>query len=293
MTSVLVSFCNNFRRYAEVGNNLTLAIVNIVTGDVRPIYIPDHVALKGCTGIAFHDGAYVAVGQSAPSKLIYLTEDLAYTSDHPLKNTKGVHSLVALGQQLLAVATGSDSIVEIREQSIRTIWRKNDLNLDTIHLNSLTHDNGRLAASAFGPKIDGSWRGAAGGSAFYLDTGETIFESLQQPHSLHYSDNCMLVCDSSRGRFLIGNTPHDFEYGYARGLLVIGTTVLVGSSISRVYSESTGERVPNPSEPGMPVGRCGIAIYQRVDTTQSIVSKGFIDLTGYANELFEIRPFRA
>jgi len=291
MASVIVSFCNNFRRYSEVGNNLVLAIVNIETGDIQPIFIPDHVAIKGCTGIAILDGTYVVAGQSATSKLIYLNEHLAYSSDQTLMNVKGVHSLLTVGRQLLAVATGSDSIIEICGESICTIWRKNSFKIDSIHLNSLTNDNGRLAVSAFGPKVDGSWRDARCGSAFYLDTEEAIFENLQQPHSLLCSDNELLVCDSSRGRFLIGNTSHNFEYGYARGLLGIGNKILVGSSISRLYSESTGERVPNPSEPGAPVGSCGIAIYQKANEARSIVSKGFINLSAYANEIFEIKPY--
>lgn len=289
MTEVIVTFCNNYRRYPDVGKNLGLAKVNVTTGKFEAIHLPAELEINGCTGIAKTSCSYFVCGQSNPNQLIELTESLEFLRSTPLLGLRGVHTLLPYGKSIIAAATGSDRVVEIVEDTFRVLWSAPESNgTDKLHINSVAQSRGRLACSMFGATGINGWNEAKDGAVFYIDDGEIISSVLTQPHSLIFHNQTPVFAESGTSRLFYGDRRIPFGFGYPRGIVTDNNRMYVGSSIRRQWSESSGAKLTRNNPEGHQRVYCGIATYQIEPGNQEPTLLNFVNLGELANEIFEI-----
>lgn len=162
------------------------------------------------------------------------------------------------------------------------------LNEDRIHMNSICWHRGAFYISAFGEKTGDTWSTAQSGYIKRLSDGARIAEVIH-PHSLVSNGGELYFCESSRsavrsksGEFLALPMP-----GYTRGLAFHKQQMVVGTSLGRKKSKSTG-LINNPSDPGLLAGTCSVFVYQVYDKLDNAALLQRIDLSPWACEIFDI-----
>ena len=203
---------------------------------------------------------------------------------------RDAHSIAYFDRKCYIVSSGTDSIIEFSpEDGERVFWRANDGGADTIHLNSVLWDDGGCWVTAFGPKLGPLWSSADHGYVLNVLTGERQMTTLYHPHSLVKADGVFYVCESTPMR-VRNSAGLDvcIPRGYLRGLAVESGHILVGCTRGRKTSKSTGTLIDNSADPGEPSGEPGLAIYRTGESRVAPEFDCFIDLSEYADEVYDI-----
>lgn len=192
-----------------------------------------------------------------------------------------LHDLLPTEGGWYAVATAANAVLRVDLQG-RVVQRWDfGGDPDAMHLNSVCLHEGRLLVSAFG-RFTGhrEYKGRSLGSGLVIDveSGETVFEGLSQPHSLVSTEEGLYYCNSESNELVRrdragGETRVRFA-GYTRGLCVDGQNVYAGLSRSRNLS---GEQSIDRFDSAV------VAVLRRDD----------LSVVGYAplpwNEIYDIR----
>ena len=297
---LLLSFCN----LSEPGST-GLGLLDVETFDFR-IPRPAIKLLRcvGITGLATSEQYVYAViqGCTAPeyewtagrSILITLDiTDLSLISYYVFQQASDVHSILAEGDTLNVASTGTDEVIRLRMRgpevvSESVLWRldSNDSRPDLNHLNAIYNWRGELLVSGFGRKTSELWSSADNGFIININSGQKITEGIYHPHSMNEVNDTLAFCESSKGavRF-IGEDRNLILPGYTRGLCVDKDSLFVGTSMGRQVSKSTGI-INNVADPGVATGKCSVSCF----STATLTLENSIDLTDYANEIYDIVP---
>ena len=158
------------------------------------------------------------------------------------------HDLLWDGPTLLAVSSGTNSVLWINQAGTVTHrWHAGGTG-DAWHLNTLLRAHGRLVLSAFGRfDFERDWaqhKDMGCGIAFDLASGETLLNGLDRPHNPRPFGDEWLICNSGRGELLhlaadgVTVRRRLMLHGWTRGLAIRGETAFVG------VSEYRGRSVP-------------------------------------------------
>lgn len=286
----LVSLCNRHSDRYKEKREIFLLRVNIESAEVHTVPLPHELVMDawGMTGIAARPGGYVCV--LPPAFVLYLSEDLQAQSLHQLTLMRDGHSIVHHGGNCYVASTGNDTIIEFSPDTGESIfWQATDGNADTIHVNSLLWDDAGCWVTAFGPKNGPLWRSAEQGYLLNILTGERLMEGVYHPHSLIKADDTYYLCESSRMR-IRSTAGHDVSVprGYLRGLAIENGWMLAGSTKGRRRSKSASGVIDNSADPGISAGECGISVYRMRGPDVPPEPERFIDLSEYADEIYDI-----
>jgi uncharacterized protein DUF4915 len=297
---VLVSFCN------VTPGAPSLARLNLATGGVHVLRVPDDVSLRGgVSGIALTNHYVFAVttrttmagrGSRGPgeasSLLVFDRSDLSLLSDYVFSSVFDAHSVQASDTEVLVVSTGTDEIIRVQLDGPRVvsedvIWRMDvgGPRSDVHHLNAICSRGGEVLVSGFGRKTSHTWSTATEGFILSVTTGERLATGIGHPHSLIDVDGTLAYCESSTETVrLLGEDRSRRVPGYARGLCRVGDRLLVGTSKGRQTSKSTG--LTNRADPGIPAGCCAVVTI----TLPSLDIERVLHLDDLAFEIYDLRP---
>ena len=201
------------------------------------------------------------------------------------------HALTAWNGRLYITSTGTDAVIVFDpDRGERVFWQANDRRKDTIHLNSLAVRQGRMVATAFGPKKSGLWRTADEGYLFGLNDNRNVCYPLFHPHSALATDRGILVCESRRGLILNDQAQTlPAGPGYLRGLAAGRGRLFAGSSMGRTRSRSTGRTLDDAAGFDHLADRCRILVFawDRDDLSASELIDT-IPLTHCGREIFDL-----
>jgi hypothetical protein len=275
--------------------------------------------ITGITGLAADERYVYAVGQvpfdasgaakRAPlSKLLtFDRRDLSLRDRYTFRLGRDVHSLALVDGGLMAVSTGTDSLVELAVRDGRVVgehvhWRADPIgeDKDLIHLNAVAVQHGgpadgrgALLVSGFGRRTGPSWNSARKGFVRRVGVwdgapGAVLAAGLMHPHSVLVDGQDVLLCASydRAVRTLSGEWLTELP-GYARGLCLAGETVYVATSVGRRRSLSSAcptAPLGNPHDAGRPIGDCTVAGVDR--STGQPVSR--LVLTTVVKEIYDL-----
>lgn len=247
---------------------------------------------KGVTGLCHYRDGILAVFNSSPSQLVYLSlPDYRMINRWVLKLGHSPHSITVYDDKAYIANTGMDGIIEfdITTKTETIYWRDNGGGRDSIHINSLFWHNGELYASAFGTKpTGGMWSDAKQGYVINLGTGEKVIFPIYHPHSARWALDSVFWCESSYQR-VVSSTYGVLEgiRGYARGLVVTESQLVVGVSTGRRKSKSTGADMSESSLRFQ--ANCGIEYYSwHANDLADSKLQGYIDMYPWGNEIYDI-----
>lgn len=294
--SVLLSFSNLTDRSQPP---LGLLDLESFTLSIPPI--PDE--LRGSLGItglaASQDAIYVVVQRPAHETAEPDTSALAILAPGTL-SLKGfytfslgldVHSIMVVGDRLLAVSTGTDELLELGladagVTSESVVWRpRSDApRTDINHLNGLCSHRGALIVSGFGPRSGDRWSSATKGYILNLDCGDVVRSDLRQPHSVASCGSEVAYCESAQAAVTLGDFGRVSDLpGYTRGLCLVDRQWLVGTSVGRHPEDSRG--IANAADPGICTGMCGVS-----SIGPGLQVERSLDLGAYATEIYDLLP---
>jgi hypothetical protein len=288
----LVSFCNLPASYHH-------ALVCLeVTPDKKKAFYCEPAAIKtinkpirSVTGLAVNSNGvfFMFLSEGAFYLAALKREDLTLAYYQELPEVKDGHSILAVGDNLYVVSTGTDEVLrytlagnEVRDPEV--FWRASNSGADTHHVNSIMEINAEIFVSAFGPKEGVLWSSAVNGYIHNITSDTRVKEGIYHPHSLSKMNGMLYYCDSSR-KALCSLEKNQFKVdGYARGIAWLSDeSVCVGSSIGRRISKSTG-LIANPADPGEVAGRSKISIGNIND--QRVIAE--FDLSRFGPEIYDI-----
>ncbi len=290
-STFLVSFCNNGKNTAEDNGHYVIK-VHIDTQDqvvaVEPVdlNLPAGFGGNGITGMCHAGDHVVLLLQRTPSVLLYLHQDLSYSHHFELTGLKGIHSILNWNQAIYLSVTNQDRIVKFDHDQVQhEVWTNHTME-DQMHLNSISLHQGRLMASAFGPKSNQLWSSATAGYVFDVASGDKVIEDIWHPHSSFSYAGKVYCCDSSNQRIISESGVYKEGLpGYSRGLYVDDGLILCGNSQGRLVSHSTGVKISNKSDQGLLGGLCGLNVCFKQNNSDQ-----FIDFSEMATEIFDILP---
>lgn len=292
---ILISCCNK-QKYPDTElPDIHLFEVDLENGEIKPVplIIPNGPPVNGLTDLQKNDQGIWVVANPGNRKFSCLINlDLSYQiqSVFSLATALDPHSICAVGKKFYLASTGNDSILEIIPgQSIQVHYSLNT-GKDTIHLNSLCIFEDALYASAFGTRKEKLMSSSDSGYLFRVENGEKVMDELYHPHSLTSRHGHMYFCNSSKATVCRGDgqtlmVPN----GYIRGLAFFDSWILVGSSLGRKTSKSTGEILNNPAQSGIKSGFSGVHLFHSLngDLSKARLEKS-ISLEKFAGELYDI-----
>lgn len=244
----------------------------------------------GTTGLAPYRDGFLVLVQTEPTLLVHLSMHYEVIDLWPLPSVSEPHSIAVHEGVPYVVSTGTNSVIRVEEGRETVYWTPESGDQDHIHINSIASHDGRLYASAFGPKAGVLWSDAREGYVVDLESRKPLLRPLYHPHSLIPTGDGFLICESSRQRLVCEDGQVlPIEGGYARGLAVTRDEIVVGISRGRVRSRSTGIIVNNPADPGLLTDWCGIRRYRR--NAKGLAGCELLDaisLQEYANEVYDI-----
>ena len=223
--------------------------------------------VEGCTGIAGdEERIYVLCISEGVHHLVALARDtLEFIFSQPLPEVKEGHSILAKGEHLYVVSTGTDEVIRYRLVSkglsdSRVVWRASRAGIDTHHVNSVAVWEGNVVVSAFGPKFGVLWTSALEGYVHDISRDVRIKNGIYHPHSLSVRRDRLYYLESHRKLFCSLDGPLFAVPGYPRGVCWLSDDlVCIGSNVGRRFSRSTG-LIANPADPGEATGSCGITV---------------------------------
>ncbi|HET8681590.1 MAG TPA: DUF4915 domain-containing protein [Micromonosporaceae bacterium] len=162
---------------------------------------------------------------------------------HRLDQVSAPHDVLAVGDQVLVVATNQNEVVWVGpDGAVTRRWRPPG-EPDSWHLNSLFRHGERLLVSAFGQFFRRRGWDVAGrpasGCLVDVETGELLLDGLAAPHNPVFADGAWLVCNSAAGELVEidpdgGRVRRRLDLpGWPRGLVVAGDRLFVGLSPHR------------------------------------------------------------
>jgi hypothetical protein len=255
----------------------------------------------GAMGICRHRARYFVVFQARregkPISCIgELDAQLRLTRLSALRRVKDGHSIVAQGDALLVVSSGTNQVVRIvwpqGAEPKESVFFEIDPGADTLHMNALQSYRGKLYLSMFGPRGDGLWRDASDGRVVRLDDRAVVASGLYHPHALFVDDDALLCVSSMTNRIYrvdadarrdTGSEPAALPPldGYLRGVATDDKCIFVGTSTGRTRSRATGEHVDAPAfAKGI---ECGVHILDK-STRQA----RWLDLSPFASEIYDL-----
>lgn len=286
MSQLLISFCNTRPK------GLPLGRYDFGTDQFAWMDAPPDVA--GATGlISSHDGVHVLLQhRSAPdcdSALGFLARHSRLTATTPLKLVRDAHSAIEHEGALLAVGTGTDTVVRVEWDGVEVretiFWSASQANSDTVHLNSIAKAGGDLFVSMFGPRNADGWEGARSGQVWNISSGKMVCEGLSHPHTLFEWDGRLCCLNSQTSQILEigprGATELLKLEGYLRGVALGAGCLYVAASAFRKRSKSTG--TIRAAAPG---GRNTECLLFRIDIASGAVDRR--DLTCWAPEIYDL-----
>jgi hypothetical protein len=237
MPGFLVSLCNVTGRPGLVSFDTEVGFRPL---DLAPFAEPAYQ--RGCTGITrFADG--FAVGLQATQAVLLVEPGIRGARVAQLAHAVDTHGLLATGDGLLAVSTGTNQVLEYdRDLRFRGVFGHDDgVLLDRDHMNDLAEHAGRLVVASAGPARPG---GLLNGALRDARTGETLFDGLSRPHSVVVHGGELFVLNSNAGVLLrivpgIGAVQEAAILGFARGLHVDDRHILIGRSAWRRDGRTT------------------------------------------------------
>lgn len=263
----LVSICNKQKaRGLEDPDHFLYEI------DLREDAFPTPVSLNhnrivapgGITGLARYKGGYAAVTQSELPQIIHFDSDYRVLEVWDLRDVVDAHSVMVWNDKFYVVASGSDSILELDPDTgeVKTFWRDNEKNKDSIHMNSLVLHAGDLYLTAFGKKRTKHWRSADQGYLYNITRAECTLTPIYHPHTAVSLNGGIILCESFRSGVMDEQGGYfNTGRGYIRGLAYTEDLLLLGSSTGRNYSRSTGLPVDDSDDPDLSGAACEVLVY--------------------------------
>ena len=198
---------------------------------------------RGMTGIAAFAGGFAVAPQGIASHVLLIDAEFGAARLARLPHAADVHGLLAHEDGLLVVSSGTNQVLRY-DAALRfagVFGRDDGVLLDRDHLNDIAMLDGRVLVSGFGPRRPNGLR-----LGFLRDamTGETLFDGLNEPHSLTVQDGAACLLDSATGTLLrlvpaIGAVREALILGYARGLHIDASRILIGRSAARAIGRTT------------------------------------------------------
>ncbi|GLU32142.1 DUF4915 domain-containing protein [Trinickia caryophylli] len=297
MTQLLLSFC-----YAKPSGHV-LARFDAHSDTFEWVDLGDVAAqVVGATGLCRVDESYYAALQiRVPGTVGTLLAEIDASARirrvARLAAVLDAHSLLAWGDELLVVSSGTNQVLAIdwpRDGALRTrVFFEIDPGADTLHMNSLQAFGGHVYLSMFGCKPGASWRDACDGHILDLtDDARIVRRGLRHPHSL-FVDRGTLLCVTSRDGSLVhvagqprgADRPLD---GYVRGAVAHGGRLFVGTSMARTQSKSRGMALPAAGAPWKGAAGTGCGLHVIEGGRQA---SRWIDLSAFGAELYDIVPW--
>jgi hypothetical protein len=292
MMDVLVSCCACGPR-----RRFTLGALDAATLTLWPVWglfpAGQHEEIAGLAA----DRRFVYLAIRRPPALLLLDRDsFSVLRRHPLPGLDDLHSLCLRDEDLFVVSSGTDEVVCLRmrgpEIASQTVfWRPvaGAPRVDTHHLNGLCRVRGELHVSGFGPRRGGDWASAMGGFIHNVERDERVLSGIAQPHSVTELDDGLAYCESGRSMVhLPGRPPVCGLPGYTRGLCRAGDAVLVGTSLLRIVSRSTGKALRGRRR-RVPAGGCSVSRISLRTGQVDLVA----DLSWHGGEIYDLLPLAA
>ena len=190
------------------------------------------------------DAIYVGVQSVHGGKILVLDEELTYRETLRLQLAEDIHSLDLVENCLYVTSTRSNTLVcfdlESREETV--FWQ----NPRYIHLNDVKFHRGDCYVLSQDSPGEGK---NTGGTVTRLKDGTTIVTGLDQPHSMWFEGDRLLVLSSRKGdvKRVDLNTLECTQVahldGYVRGLWCDGKQMYVATSAERIHSRKQGPAV--------------------------------------------------
>ena len=223
--------------------------------------------MKGCTGIAGDEERIYAlcVSQGMHHLTALARNTLEFLFSQPLPEVKDGHSILAKGEHLYVVSTGTDEVIRYHLapkglSDRQVVWRASLAGCDTHHVNSISSWEGSVVVSAFGPKFATLWTSALEGYIHDISRDVRIKNGIYHPHSLSVRGDRLYYLESHRKLLCSLDGPLFSVPGYPRGVCWLSDDlVCIGSNVGRRLSKSTG-LIANSADPGEPSGSCGITV---------------------------------
>jgi hypothetical protein len=251
LRSILISFCNVW----PFGH--TLALLDCETGSFRWVPANRQSPLMGTNGIRPCPGGYAMVEHldyGGVSQIATLGPDLTLLEERTVDGITDAHDVEILDEGALAiVASAHDRVVRVdRNGDVSVIFAASETMTDTQHVNSVAAMDGRLFATAFGPKPQDGWRFAQDGYIVDCESGEKVHEGIRHPHSLSAVDGRLWWCESATSRVWSWGASDGARVeatlkGYLRGLLVTPDLIICAASARRDASRLHGVGIPIPN----------------------------------------------
>ncbi|RDU96742.1 DUF4915 domain-containing protein [Trinickia dinghuensis] len=286
----------------------------------------------GAAGLVRVDMRYYAAlqvkfGEALGTYLVELDEQARVTRAAPLPHIYDAHSMIAHGDELLLVGSGTNQVFALSWPDggppASRVYYEQAPGIDTLHMNSLQVFDGRVYLSMFGPRPDAEWHHADEGQILDLNAGGAVVaRGLRHPHSLTVVGDTLMCLDSRSGTMIhvAGDPRSSFARlpGYLRGACAVDGRLYVGASVTRKRSKSRGtanappvsvpspdapamQRVAAPTAPGMLASDgCGLHVIDAAATASTGVSMkhavlddacDWIDLSPFAPELYDVIPW--
>ena len=202
---------------------------------------------RPATGVFVGDKTALFAYQDDSGKAIRVSRNNSGQDYHLDAEAMDLHDVLVVDGMTYAVATQTNSVICFDSDYGRVGSWSLEGEIDSAHLNSIAHYQGKFLVSIFGRfERHRQYKEGTSGKGEVLDiiTGETFITGLSQPHSLTVVGEYLYMCNSESrevriycGTELIDIIPVP---GYARGLVVTGDHIYVGLSASRNTSHSSG-----------------------------------------------------
>lgn len=199
--------------------------------------------------------------------------------------------------ELLFVNTNFSCIAAIDDQhSFRPVWKPDFISVvgrgDRCHLNGMGAVDGELAYATLCGRSDApmGWREVKSGGGVVMDvrSGAILAEGLSMPHSPRWHDGRLWLLNSGEGElgYLEGDRFVSVAFcpGFARGLCFVGGMAVVGVSLLRANTFSSGLAIKTRLQERGLREFCGLLVIDPA-TGQTV---HWLTITGVVTELYDV-----
>lgn len=293
---ILISFCNTQGYDHIIKHNISpLALWDNVSNILSWIKLPITKGFIGLTGLCKNEDRIFILSQHKKYGVLYILDkkNLNIINHQKLFKVKDPHSCVFYNRSLYIVSSGNNSVIKYILKNDRlskptthySTNRKNN-NTDTVHLNSIIISSSGILISAFGSKTGNLHSTARNGYILNMSSNKKLIFPIYHPHSLYESNQKIFYCESAKSNISHNGTAIvKIKEGYTRGLILTNKTIIVGTSIPRNLSKSTGNKT-NSQVHGSNTQCCRIIqIHKRHFIHDDIK---IINFSKYFNEIYDL-----
>jgi hypothetical protein len=218
-----------------------LIAIDTDSGQARQLPLDLPPGITRCMGLCL-GGSLVYLLAAADDRSALLALDpssLRQLSCAELAGVRDGHSVVARGESMYVVSSGTDEVVSFRMRDhapgeSAVAWAASDTGRDTCHLNDIAWHRDRLLVAAFGTGPREHRNGSPGGRIYDVSERRTIASGLMQPHSITERGGRLYYCESAGGRLRTGSKTIVTLPGYLRGAAWLSDEVVcLGTSEGR------------------------------------------------------------